>query len=81
MHGEVDGARCGIAAMSHPDNFRAPQPVRLHPNKPYFCFAPMVLGEFRIEPDMPYVSRFRFVAFDGEPDDASLKNIWQDYSQ
>ncbi len=81
MHGKVDGQTCGIAAMGHPDNFRAPQPVRLHPNKPYFCFAPMVLGDFSIEPAKPYVSRFRFVAFDGQPDEDQLNAVWKDYSE
>ncbi|MGB2403200.1 MAG: PmoA family protein [Akkermansiaceae bacterium] len=80
MSGEVDGELCGIAAMSHPDNFRAPQPVRIHPQKPYFCFAPMVLGEFRLEPDKPYVSRFRFVAFDGEPDPEQLDLLWEAFA-
>jgi hypothetical protein len=81
LSGKIDGESCGIVAMSHPQNFRAPQPVRLHPNKPYFCFAPMVLGDFAIEPGQPYVSRYRFVAFDGEPDDATWKEIWQDYTR
>lgn len=80
MFGEVDGEPCGIAGMSHPDNFRAPQPVRLHPKMPYFCFAPMVLGEFQLEPDKPYVSRFRFVAFDGEPDANHLNAIWRAFA-
>jgi len=80
MSGEVDGELCGIAAMSHPDNFRAPQPVRIHPEKPYFCFAPMVLGEFRLEPDKPYVSRFRFAAFDGKPDPERLNALWQAFA-
>ena len=81
MHGKVDGQTCGIAAMGHPDNFRAPQPVRLHPNKPYFCFAPMVLGDFSIEPGKPYVSRFRFAAFDGEPDEDELNAVWKAFSE
>jgi hypothetical protein len=80
LSGQIDGVTCGIAAMSHPSNFRAPQPVRLHPNKPYFCFAPMVLGGFQIEPRMPYVSRFRFAAFDGDPDLAELDKLWQEYA-
>jgi len=79
--GEVDNEVCGIAAMCHPRNFRAPQPVRLHPKKPYFCFAPMVLGEFQIEPDKPYISRFRFVAFDGEPDAEQLEALWKEYAK
>ena len=80
LSGQIDGQACGIAAMSHPTNFRTPQPVRLHPNKPYFCFAPMVLGGFQIEPGKPYVSRFRFVAFDGEPDADQLNALWGQYA-
>lgn len=80
MHGQVDGMLCGIAAMGHADNFRAPQPVRLHPKMPYFCFAPMVAGEFEIKPKEPYVSRFRFVAFDGEPDAEAIDALWRDFA-
>ena len=80
LYGEIDGQICGIVAMNHPSNFRAPQPVRLHPKKPYFCFAPMVLGDFAIEPDEPYISRFRFVAFDGKPNQAELNQIWKQFA-
>jgi hypothetical protein len=80
MSGEIDGATCGLAALSHPQNFRSPQPVRLHPNKPYFCFAPMVLGDFRIEAGKPYVSRYRFVAFDGQGDASELDAIWKAFA-
>lgn len=81
MHGEVDGEPCGIAAMGHPDNFRHPQPVRLHPKMPYFCFAPMVAGAFRIEPGTPYVSRYRFIAFDGPPDPKRIEKMWKAYAK
>lgn len=80
MHGQLDGQACGIAAISHPENFRAPQPVRLHPDKPYFCFAPSVLGAFEIGPDEPYVSRFRFVAFDGPLDAKFLDGLAADFA-
>ncbi len=80
MVGEVDGAICGIAAMGHPSNFRAPQPVRLHPEMPYFCFAPMVAGDFELSPGEDYVSRFRFVAFDGQLDRVGLDSLWRDYA-
>lgn len=79
MFGTVNDAVCGIAAMGHPGNYRAPQPVRLHPKMPYLCFAPMVLGAFQLEPGKPYVSRFRFVAFDGEPDADQLNALWQHF--
>lgn len=75
MFGKVDGTMCGIAAIAHPTNHHAPQPVRLHPKMPYFCYAPMVAGEFKLEPNKPFVSRFRFVAFDGEPDAEALTTL------
>ena len=80
MCGTVDGAPCGIAALSHPENFRAPQPVRLHPTMPYFCFAPMVGGDLRIETGKPYISRYRFAAFDGEAKPDELNALWREYA-
>jgi hypothetical protein len=80
MYGSVDDSVCGIVAMSHPSNFRSPQPARLHPKKPYFCFAPMVLGDFPIEPKRPYISRFRFAAFDGEPNVQQFNALWEHYA-
>ena len=76
-----DGAFAGTATLGHPDNFRAPQPVRLHPNMPYFSFVPQLLGEFRIEPGHPYVARFRFIVADGPPDRALLDAYWNGYAQ
>ncbi len=81
MYGPVDGHTCGVVVMSHPSNFRSPQWVRLHPSKPYFVFAPMVEAPFTIEPDQPYVSRFRYLTFDGEPDIESIKSLWNDFAK
>jgi hypothetical protein len=81
VHGEIAGRPTGIAALCHPGNFRFPQPVRLHPDKPYFCFAPMVLGAFRIEPGRPYVSRYRFYVHDGKLDPAVAEALWNDYAR
>lgn len=79
--GETDSDWAGIAAMSHPDNFYSPQPVRLHEKMSYFCFAPMVAGDFEIKPDEPYTSRYRFVTYDGKPEAKLLDKIWQDYAK
>lgn len=81
LSGAVDGAECGVAVLDHPANFRFPQPVRLHPNKPYFCFAPMVLGGFSISPGTDYVSRYRLIAHDGAPDAPSIDRLWRDYAE
>ena len=66
MAGHLEGAACGVVAIPHPGNFRAPQWVRLHPSKPYFVFSPMVEEPFTMEAGKTYESRFRFVVFDGE---------------
>jgi len=78
--GNVDGVVAGVAALGHPGNFRAPQPLRIHPDDPYFNFSPSKLGDWRIDPGKPYVSRYRFVAFDGPADPAELDRLWNDYA-
>jgi len=74
------GALAGTTVLGHPENFRAPQPVRLHPNMPYFSFVPQQLGEFSIIPGTPYVSRFRFVVTDGAPDAAFFDACYRAYA-
>ncbi len=81
IHGKVNGQECGAAVFSHPANFRSPQPVRLHPQMPYFVFSPPVLGPFEIKPnDPPLNNRYLYVAFDGSPDVAELNQLWNDYA-
>ena len=79
--GNVDGAMTGVAILCHPDNFRAPQPMRLHPTEPFFCFAPSQLGDWEIAPGQKYVSRYRFIVADGPPDRAELERLWHDYAE
>lgn len=81
LHGELGGEPTGIAVLSHPDNFRYPQPVRLHPNMPYFCYAPMVLGAFEIAPGKPYVSTYRYVVHLGAPNAVKLDAEWRRFSK
>ncbi|MGB0582589.1 MAG: PmoA family protein [Limisphaerales bacterium] len=80
LHGKIDGKATGIAVLGHPSNFRSPQPVRLHPNMPYFCWAPMVLGEFEIAPGKPYVSKFRYIVHKGAPKAGKLNKQWKAFA-
>lgn len=77
-HGLVQGQPCTIVVFGHPRNFRHPQPVRLHPEKPYFVFTPPVLGEFSIEPGSEYVSRYRYLVHDGTLDPDWYDRVWCD---
>jgi hypothetical protein len=79
--GRVDGQPAGLAALSHPSNFRAPQPLRIHPDDPYFNFSPSKRGQWEITPGKPYVSRYRFLAYDGEVKPAELDTLWNAYAK
>ncbi len=67
MHGQTDQGPAGFAVMGHPNNFRHPQPIRIHPTMPYFVFTPSVLGKFHIAPGDLYQSKYRIIVFDGSP--------------
>ncbi len=79
-YGPVGDEEGGLAILDHPSNFRHPQPVRVHPEMPYFCLAPMVEGAFTIAPGEAYSSSYRFVVFDGEPDADLLDGMWAAYA-
>lgn len=80
IHGPLDGQMTGVTIMDHPNNFRFPQPVRLHPWIPYFCFTSAVLGPFDIEHGKPHVSRYRFCVHDGNVEPTVAERLWHDYA-
>lgn len=78
--GLVNGAAAGIAMLGHPDNFRAPEPMRVHPVDPYICFVPSRLGGWSITVEQPFTAKYRFVAADGPADAALLERLWRDFA-
>jgi hypothetical protein len=78
--GKVEGDMTGVAILCHPENFRFPQPMRLNPDEPFFCYAPSQGGDWSIEPGKPYVARYRIVAMDGPPDAKEIERLWNDYA-
>ena len=76
LGGKTSAGISGTAVLGFPDNFRFPMPLRLHPDMPYFSIVPQKLGPFSIEPGMPYVTRYRFVVTDGEPDAKLFDACW-----
>jgi hypothetical protein len=78
--GKVDGKMAGYAVLGHPGNFRAPQPMRINPTDPYFSFSPVKPGGFPIVQGKPFVTRFRFVVTDGDPDKGLFDRQWNDYA-
>ncbi len=80
MGGKVGGRLAGVAVLGHPGNLRSPQPMRIHPEEPFFNYAPVQAGPFTIEPGRPFVARYRFVVSDGPPDRRLLDRLWNDYA-
>ncbi|UUO07096.1 PmoA family protein [Blastopirellula sp. J2-11] len=70
----------GVTVMGSPDNFRFPQPVRLHPDKPYFCFSPQVEDAFTIQPSSSYRSRYLFIPHDGVIDRDRTETVWNSFA-
>ena len=56
----------GMSIFTDPQNFRFPEPVRLHPTMPYFVYTPSVLGDWSIEPGTMHVSRYHYLVHDGK---------------
>jgi hypothetical protein len=76
LWGLYEGQPVSVSVLCHADNFRAPQAARLHPTKPYFCFAPCVDGEFIIDQAHPFTSQYRYLVTDGKPDPKWLDAQW-----
>ncbi|MEY4940934.1 MAG: hypothetical protein RIQ93_2669 [Verrucomicrobiota bacterium] len=76
----VNGQPAGLAILSHPGNFRAPEKLRLHETMPYFVFAPAISGDFEITPTQPFKAHYRVVVFDGDPDRARLDRLWNAFA-
>ena len=80
LSGAVGGRVGGVTVLGHPANFRSPEPVRLHPNKPYFSVSPPVAGRFAVAPGSPFVANYRLVLHDGKPDPAETERLWLDFA-
>ncbi len=81
LTGPVDGEPAGVLILDHPSNFRFPQPVRLHPTMPYFCFTPASLDAFTIESGKTFCSSYRFFVHDGTLDVPQARRLWDDYAE
>jgi hypothetical protein len=79
--GKVDGAVVSIGFLGHPSNFRAPQPLRIHPDEPFFNWAVPQGGDFSIEPGKPYIARYRFIVADGTLTAEEMNAAWSAYGE
>ena len=75
MYGKLGDDYAGWAIIDQPGNINYPQPVRIHPEMPYFCKAPMVGHPYVLAPGQPMTLRYLLVTYDGEPDPELLNRL------
>lgn len=78
--GYSEGELAGISILSHPENYRHPQTVRIHPDRPFFNYAPVQLGDMAIESSSPYVVQYRHITYDREPNHNFIDKMWEEYA-
>ncbi len=81
MTGKVDGKDASVGLLCHPASFRAPQPTRINPDGPFFCWVPGAESPFQIERDKPYVARYRFIAADRPLTAGEMNQYWAAYAE
>ncbi len=79
--GLVGDKLAGVTILCAPENFRAPQPMRVNPDQPFFCYAPQQLGEMEIAPGKPYTARYRIIAADGQPTREQADTWWKEWAE
>jgi hypothetical protein len=80
LFGPIAGKTTGVTIMDHPGNMHFPQPTRLHPTMPYFCFVPAAVNAFTISPRQPLASRYRFAVHNGKVDPEATDRLWNDFA-
>jgi hypothetical protein len=78
--GKVDGLIVGATVFNHPSNFRYPQPIRVHPEMPYWTYAPIVDSAFYLAPGTLYRSVFRYYVHDGEAKPFFIEQLFRQWA-
>ncbi len=79
--GAVEGKQAGLTLLTHPANFRFPEPLRIHPTMPYMVYTPSYLGAWEIAPGAVHESCYRFIVHDGELPVETIERLWQDFAE
>ncbi len=81
MSGDVGTAQAGLVMMTHPDNDRYPEPLRIHATMPYMVYTPSFLGAWKLAPGEIHTARYRFVVADGRLNREQCERLWQCYAK
>lgn len=85
MQGALEGGKGGLLVLSDPNNFNAPQPLRIWPEKDqegqvFVNFSPTKNKPWPLVPGQTYSQRYRVITFDGEMTPQKAEALWKDYA-
>ena len=83
--GELKGGKGGILVLSSPENFNAPQPLRIWPEKDqhgqvFAEFSPTKDKSCTLVPDQKYRQQYRVITYDGDLTAEQAEAYWNDYA-
>lgn len=79
--GMLEKKMAGVTIIGSTSNFRYPQAIRVHPQMPYWVYAPMVDGPFTIEPGKKYYGKFRYWVHHNGPDLQAINKWKEDFTE
>ena len=79
ISGKIDNGIAGATVFNHPQNFRYPQSLRVHPQMPYWAYAPVVDSGFVIPPGGYYHSKFRYFVHDGHASPQLIESYFRQW--
>lgn len=86
VSGKLGDGRAGILFLSHPDNYNAPEPIRVWPEDAnggrgdqFFNFSPTKNKDWTLEAGRSYTLHYRLIIFDGSLSAEEAEQLWQTF--
>lgn len=80
--GAINGKWAGVTHLSHPENFRHPEPMRIWPSgQVFFNWAPSQAGDWVMEPGEDHIFRYRLYVHEGKVKVADSERFWRDFAE
>ncbi|MDR2041275.1 MAG: PmoA family protein [Tannerella sp.] len=87
MTGDTQTGRSGLLFLSHPQNYNAPEPLRIWDKQAnggrgdaFINFAPTKNKNWELTPGRHYLLRYRVAAYEGEMTPATADRLWNDWA-
>ena len=85
--GPTKSGQAGVLLMPHPDNYNAPEQIRIWPTgtnegkeNVFVNFNPAQDRDYRMRPDGKYTLNYRLYVYDGQLDTTAAERYWYDFA-